>query len=262
MTGGFFAFPVLYWCLIYKIWKSEVDMRKKDRIPIIYEDNHLMVCEKPAGLPVQGDKTRDPDLLTLLKNRIFEREGALEEPYLTAVHRLDRPVGGLMVLARSKEAAAALSQQMKQGLFEKNYQAVCCGRLEEDFGTMEDYLLKNGKTNMTSVVKKDTKGAQYACLDYELIDCIETRKGALTWVLVSLITGRHHQIRVQFASRGLPLYGDTRYNPEFWEAKKTYHQIGLYATRLSFLHPQSGERLTFKTEPQGKAFELMDVEAF
>ena len=94
-------------------------MGKKDRIPILYEDGQLIVCEKPAGIPVQSDKTRDLDVITLLKNRIFEREGALEEPYLTAVHRLDRPVGGLMVLARSKTAASSLSEQVQTGLFEK-----------------------------------------------------------------------------------------------------------------------------------------------
>ena len=141
-----------------------------------------------------------------------------------------------MVLAKTKEAAANLSEQIQNFEFEKNYQAVVCGNLREDFGTFEDYLLKNGKTNKTEVV--------------------------LTWILVILHTGRHHQIRVQFASRGLGLYGDTKYNSKFQKTKKKYTEIGLYSTRISFNHPVTGERMTFKIEPSGETFEKMDVEAF
>lgn len=233
-------------------------MLKKKRVPIVFEDDAVIVCEKPAGMPVQSDHTRDMDVLTILKHHIFEEQNSEEEPYLAVVHRLDRPVGGLMVLAKTKEAAANLSEQIQNFEFEKNYQAVVCGNLREDFGTFEDYLLKNGKTNKTEVVKAGTPGARKAELDYELIDCIETKEGVLTWILVILHTGRHHQIRVQFASRGLGLYGDTKYNPKFQKTKKKYTEIGLYSTRISFNHPVTGERMTFKIEPSGEAFEKLD----
>ena len=143
-------------------------MVKKKRVPIIFEDDAIIVCEKPAGMPVQSDHTRDLDVLTTLKHHIFEEQAGEEEPYLTVVHRLDRPVGGLMVLAKTKEAAASLSKQIQEFEFEKNYQAVVCGNLKEDFGTFEDYLLKNGKTNKTEVVKAGTPDPKKAELDYEL----------------------------------------------------------------------------------------------
>ena len=130
-------------------------MLKKKRVPIVFEDDAVIVCEKPAGMPVQSDHTRDMDVLTILKHHIFEEQNSEEEPYLAVVHRLDRPVGGLMVLAKTKEAAANLSEQIQNFEFEKNYQAVVCGNLREDFGTFEDYLLKNGKTNKTEVVKQE-----------------------------------------------------------------------------------------------------------
>lgn len=235
---------------------------KKNNIPILYEDEAILVCEKPIGMAVQSDRSRNIDLLTSLKLMLFERDQLEEEPYLAVVHRLDRPVGGVMVLAKTKEAAAALSSQIQKHTFEKNYQAVICGELEEEFGSMTDYLLKDGKTNTTKVVKKDVKDAKKAELDYDLIDAIETKDGVLSWVMITLHTGRHHQIRVQFASRNLGLYGDTKYNPLFQKTKKKYVELGLYSTRIAFDHPVTGERVRYKTEPQGEAFEKMDVEAF
>ncbi len=234
----------------------------KKKFTIFYKDESIIVCEKTAGMPVQSDKSRDIDLETSLKLDLIQGGNPDEEPYLTAVHRLDRPVGGLMVFARTKEAAANLSRQIQEGSFEKNYQAVLCGELREEAGSLEDYLIRNGKTNTSEVVDKGTPGAKYASLDYELIDCIETEQGILSWVLIDLHTGRHHQIRVQFASRGLGLYGDRKYNPKFRESGKGFVPLGLYATRLSFDHPTTRERMTFKTEPKGKAFEIMDVEAY
>ena len=163
---------------------------------------------------------------------------------------------------RRREAAAELSRQIQDHEFEKCYQAVVCGDLPEEFGTFEDTLLRDGKTNTTRVVPEGTKGGKHAVLDYEMIDQIETRDGILSWILIILYTGRHHQIRVQFSSRGLGLYGDTKYNPKFQNTKKKYMQLGLYSTRLAFRHPVTGEELVFKTEPQGEAFEKMDVEAY
>lgn len=230
------------------------------KLQVLYEDKDILVCIKPMGVPSQGDKTRDVDMVTLVKKYIFEKEQTEGEPYVGLVHRLDRPVGGIMVFSRNQEAAADLSGQMLDGVFHKSYQAVLTGELSEEAGQMTDYLLRDGKTNTSKVVKKGTKGAKKAELEYEVLDMIETDQGIFSYVLIDLITGRHHQIRVQCASRGVGIYGDTKYNPLFQNVKKKYKQIGLYATRIEFEHPVTGEPMVFKTEPEGEAFELIDVE--
>ena len=233
-------------------------MVKKKRVPIVFEDDAVIVCEKPAGMPVQSDHTRDMDVLTILKHHIFEEQNSEEEPYLAVVHRLDRPVGGLMVLAKTKEAAANLSEQIQNFEFEKNYQAVVCGNLREDFGTFEDYLLKNGKTNKTEVVKAGTPGARKAELDYELIDCIETKEGVLTWILVILHTGRHHQIRVQMAHAGMPLAGDRKYGAGT-NVTIGAGSLALCAASLTFLHPVTGKVMKFVTKPEGAEFKGISI---
>lgn len=232
------------------------------KVDILYEDADIIVCVKPYGVPVQGDKSRDTDLLTYLKNYIYEREKMDEEPYLAMVHRLDRPVGGVMVFAKNQKSAAALSDQVQDGTMIKFYQAVLTGELSEEFGTFEDYLLKDGKTNTTKVVKKGTKGAKLAILDYEVLDVMETDEGILTYVLIQLVTGRHHQIRVQMASRGAGIYGDTKYNPKFAHTKGKYRQLALYSTRIEFEHPETGEHMVFKCEPDGDAFEVIELDEF
>lgn len=235
---------------------------KMKKVPIIFEDDAIIVCEKPIGMPTQSDNSRDMDVETYLKHYLYEKQDGEEEPYLAMVHRLDRPVGGLMVFAKTRQAAASLSDQIQKHEFLKYYQAILCGQLREEFGTFEDYLLKDGKKNTTKVVKAGTKGARKAILDYEMIDEIEMKDGIYTWVLVMLNTGRHHQIRVQFASRGLGLYGDTKYNPIYQNKKNKYMELGLYSTRLEFTHPTTGETVVFKADPQGEAFDMMDVEAY
>lgn len=231
-------------------------------IKILYEDSDIIVCIKPQGMPAQSDKTRDLDMVNYLKNYLYEKEEMEEEPYLAIVHRLDRPVGGIMVFARNQKAAANLSDQIQDGQMEKDYQAVLTGCLQEEEGTFIDYLVKDAKTNMSKVVKKGTKGAKRAELHYEVLDILETDQGVLSYVLIELITGRHHQIRVQTSSRGVGIWGDTKYNEKFRKTKKVYRQIGLFASRLAFTHPTTKEKMVFKEEPFGEAFDLLDLEEF
>lgn len=232
------------------------------KVEILHEDADIIVCVKPYGMPAQGDKSRDTDLLSYLKNHIFEEEELEEEPYLAMVHRLDRPVGGIMVFAKNQRAAARLSDQVQGGTMVKFYQAILTGELPDECGVLEDYLVKDGKTNTSKIVKKGTKGAKRAQLEYEVLDVFETDQGVLSYVLIDLITGRHHQIRVQMAGRGAGIYGDTKYNPLFAKTKKKYQQIALFATRLEFEHPVTGEHLIFKCEPEGDAFEVIELDEF
>ncbi|MCD8036428.1 MAG: RluA family pseudouridine synthase, partial [Clostridiales bacterium] len=201
---------------------------------IIYSDKSIVVVEKPVGVPSQPDKTGDADMQTMLLEKFN---------YAGVVHRLDRPVGGLMVYAMNKKAEAALSAEMAKNEFGKTYYAVCCGKPKETEGTLTDWLVKNQRLNVSSVVNKGTKGAKEAILDYTVIKSIEDEKnGCLSLLKIALHTGRHHQIRVQTAHAGIPLWGDTKYNPEF---KRGYYNVSpaLYSGELKFTHPDTGERV-------------------
>ena len=202
-------------------------------INIIYEDNHLLVVEKKPNVLVQADNTNDLDLLTILKRYLKEKYNKPGNVYLGLVHRLDRPVGGVMVFAKTSKAASRLSEQVRTHQIKKEYQAVLCGKAKEK-DNLQDYLLKDEKTNM---VKVDDNG-KFAELDYQLIKYCDN----LSLVKINLKTGRSHQIRVQFSSRNLPLWGDQRYNKN----AKFGEQIALYATGLSFYHPVTKELLNFK----------------
>jgi len=201
---------------------------------IIYEDNHLLVVEKPINVPMQEDESKDDDLLSLCKAYLKEKYHKPGNVYCGLVHRLDRPVGGVAVFAKTSKAASRLSESIRTDAFTKIYHAVIQGTLPKE-RTLIDYLVKDEKTNMTTVTTKD-KG-KYCELRYEPIKTTEN----LTLVRIELITGRSHQIRVQFASRACPLWGDARYNP----TSKPGQQLALWATSLSFPHPITQERLTF-----------------
>lgn len=238
-------------------------MRKNQQKPeILYMDDAIIVCVKPQGMPVQNDRTRDLSVLNYLKNEIARKERLQKEPEMFVVHRLDRPVGGVMVFARTKEAAAALSGQIQDGTFDKYYQAILTGFLPDEEGELQDHLLKDAKTNCSKVVPEGTKGAKEAVLEYEVLDILETDEGDYTYVLIHLLTGRHHQIRVQCANVKAGIWGDTKYNPKFQKVKRRYHQIGLFSTRISFLHPVTGEKMVFKTEAEGEAFDILDAKEF
>ena len=201
-------------------------------INIIYEDNHLLVVEKPINVPVQADKSGDEDLLTMLKKYLKEKYNKPGDVYLGLVHRLDRPVGGVMVFAKTSKAASRLSKQVQKHEFKKIYMAVIEGKVSES-GTFKDKLKKDEKTNITRV-SEDGKEAE---LSYNLIGFVNN----LSLVRISLKTGRSHQIRVQFASRKIPLYGDQKYNPN-----AVKDQIALFASRLEFKHPITKEVMSFE----------------
>ncbi len=211
----------------------------KFEIPVLYEDNHLLVVVKPANLPTQADSIGDQDLLTLLKNYIGNKYQKPGNVYMGLVHRLDRPVGGVMVFARTSKAAARLSDAFANHTQDRQYFAILQGELREK-RTLEDELLKDGKTGMVSAVKPGTPGAKHAKLDTAPI---AVREG-LTLTRVQLYTGRSHQIRVQHAHAGHPLWGDARYG-----GGKPGQQIALWAVKLAFKHPTKDEFLTFTYAP-------------
>lgn len=209
---------------------------------IIYEDNHVIVVVKPKGVPSQQDKTKDKDMLTLVKEYIKEKYNKPGEVYLGLVHRLDRMTEGLMVFGRTSKGASRLSSAIREGNFKKEYLAVVKGKIEED-GILENYLLKNEKTNMSKVVDKETKGAKQAKLEYKVLGYTMYNGEEYTYVKIKLYTGRHHQIRVQFSNIKHPLYGDVKYGG-------VKGDLALVAYKLSFIHPTKDEICEFKYFPE------------
>ena len=204
-------------------------------INVLYEDNHLLVVEKPINVPTQEDSSKDEDLLSMLKKYIKEKYNKPGNVYLGLVHRLDRPVGGVMVFAKTSKSASRLSNQIRLNKFNKVYYAVVEGNVKEE-ERLEDKLLKDNKKN---IVKVDSNGKQ-SILNYKKIKRINN----LTLVEIKLETGRPHQIRVQMSHNNNPLYGDQKYNKN----SKIGEQLALFAKKLEFYHPTTNELLSFELD--------------
>lgn len=209
-------------------------------VKIIYEDNHLLVVEKPPNIPTQEDSSEDLDMLTFLKNDLKIRYNKPGDAFLGLVHRLDRPVGGVMVFAKTSKAASRLSEQIRNRTFKKVYLAVVYGEFNNKEGQLINFLIKDKKTNIVHVVSTKVEGAKEAILDY----CVLEKGNDMSLVKIFLHTGRPHQIRVQFSHIGHPLYGDQRYNKQ-----KNQKQIALWSNNISFIHPISKELISFSSSP-------------
>ncbi len=208
------------------------------KLEILYEDNHIIVAVKPVGILSQEDHTKDPDMLSLLKNYIKEKYNKPGNVFLGLVMRLDRMTSGIMVFAKTSKAASRISEQIRNGEVLKKYYALVCGKVKER-GTLKDYLVKDETLVKSFVTTKEL--GKLAVLDYELIDYNEN----ISLVDILLHTGRHHQIRVQFANCDNPLYGDKLYGG-FGDT-----HMHLHAYYLSFVHPVTREPMRFKYLPKG-----------
>lgn len=218
-------------------------IRKVIQLKVLFEDNHIIVVEKKPNIPSQADKTEDIDMLTLVKQYIKETYKKPGNVYLGLVHRLDRPVGGIMVFAKTSKAASRLSDQVREKVFKKKYLAVVDGKFEEEQGSLEDYLYKDERHNMSRVVKPDKKNAKRASLDYKVLKYHEAKD--LSLLEIDLHTGRHHQIRVQLSHFGHSIFGDQKYG-----TRGQGKQIALWAYQLSFKHPITKEKMTFEDFPE------------
>lgn len=215
---------------------------------ILYEDNHLLVAVKPPGVLSQAGELELPDMLTLLKADLKVRHAKPGNVFLGLVHRLDVNVGGVMVFAKTSKAASRLSEQIRERVFEKRYVAVVQGLLEPHAsGRLDDRVVKDKRSGTSK--NTDDQSGKAASLTYRVLAVSTERMQSLLDVVLE--TGRFHQIRMQFASRGNPLVGDAKYGGS---QPSTTRQIGLWAYRLGFMHPISNEPMSFVSFPEGEMF--------
>jgi 23S rRNA pseudouridine1911/1915/1917 synthase len=211
-------------------------------VKVLYEDNHLIAVFKPAGILVQGDETKDECLMDQVKEYLKEKYHKPGQVFLGLLHRLDRPVSGVVLFAKTSKGAARLSEQIRTHKVEKIYNALIEGKLKNKKGTLINWILKNEKTNKVQVFDKETKDALYAELSYEVLK----EKDGKSLVKIILKTGRPHQIRAQFAHLGHPLVGDVKYGAK--EALKD-QSIALSAVSLTFKTATGDDNKTISIEP-------------
>lgn len=222
------------------------------RFEVLYEDNHLLGIVKPVNVPVQEDATGDPDLLNLLKADVKERYNKPGNVYMGLVHRLDRPVGGAMIFAKTSKAASRLSESVRSHSFQKVYLTVVHGKPPASHGRLTDTLLKDAKSNTVTVVRKGTPGGKDAILDYTVLGSAD----GYSLLKINLLTGRSHQIRVQLSSIGCPLYGDQKYGAS---VNKPGQQIALWSALVGFPHPVTKEEVELiSLPPQTYPWNLWD----
>jgi len=212
-------------------------------LKVIFEDNHIIVVEKKPNVPSQSDKTGDIDMLSIVKQYIKDKYSKPGNVYLGLIHRLDRPVGGIMTFAKTSKAASRLSEQVREKVFRKKYLAVVDGKFEQNEGILEDYLYKDERNNISKVVNKNKKNAKLAKLDYKVLAYNEIKN--LTLIEINLHTGRHHQIRVQLSNFGHSIFGDQKYGK-----RGQGKQIALWAYELTIKHPITKEEMTFRDYPE------------
>lgn len=228
------------------------------QLNILFQDSHIIVCEKPAGTPTQSRNLYTKDMVTILKTELAKQSDSNKEPYLGLIHRLDQPVGGIMVFAKTPQAAKELSSQIQKNTIHKHYLAVITNDLSAQKGqpiTLLDELVQNKKDNTSRVVPNKTNDSKTAKLIYTVLDTVTQNEQPLSLIDIDLITGRHHQIRVQTAAHLGGIWGDKKYNPKFQKSRNPT-TLCLYSYQLDFLHPVTKKPMHFENMPQYDHFKL------
>ncbi len=253
-------------------------------LSVLYEDPDIIVVEKPAGMESQSARGFGADMVSELRRYLSaarhpqdihkvgtnnpRRPATSQPPYVGVIHRLDKPVGGVMVYGKTRKAASALSISLQAGKLEKRYLAVVCGKPVDNQGTYVDYLLQDRKNNRSAIVDKSVPGSKKGVLNYHVREVIHKEGKDYALVAVELVTGRHHQIRVQFAGHGTPLVGDGRYgraeNQGEGNNGRRNERLGLalWAYSLSFPHPAGRGQMSFESMPSGGVFEWFTGTAY